>query len=199
MARFTLILLGLSLFIALFFVVLPHPSRGPAAPEPHTKPTVVAESRVGPAYIYPRTDLTPGKIDPSVTQENIETTICRAGYTETVRPSRSVAYHLKVRVMAAYGRNDPPSEYELDHFIPLELGGCPDCVSNLWPEPRHPFGAKEKDIVENYLRRRVCAGDMTLRDAQDAITRDWAWVYEHDSSSSKRQRPHRTQLAANTP
>lgn len=27
------------------------------------------------------------------------------------------------------------SDYELDHFIPLELDGCPDCIENLWLEP----------------------------------------------------------------
>ena len=38
-------------------------------------------------------------------------------------------------------------------------------------------GAKEKDWVENYLHQQVCAGAMTLQDAQHAIVTDWYAVY----------------------
>ena len=34
----------------------------------------------------PHADLTPGAIDPRVTQDNIHETICVRGYTRTVRP-----------------------------------------------------------------------------------------------------------------
>jgi hypothetical protein len=81
--------------------------------------------------------------------------------------------------MAAYGRSGDLRDYELDHFIPLELGGCPDCRSNLWAEPYDAsLGAKQKDRVENYLHRQVCSGEITLKEAQDAITNDWVRVYE---------------------
>lgn len=39
-----------------------------------------------PPGVLPRHDLTPGAIDPRVTQSNIRSTICRRGYTATVRP-----------------------------------------------------------------------------------------------------------------
>jgi hypothetical protein len=39
-----------------------------------------------PPGALPRHDLTPGAIDPRVTQSNIRNTICRRGYTSTVRP-----------------------------------------------------------------------------------------------------------------
>jgi hypothetical protein len=183
-ARFAATVILLTLLIVLFVYLLPSPHRtlsqrsGQEAGEAH-------ESRVGGSFLYPRSDLTPGALDPRVTQENIESTICSHGYTQAVRPSRGLAYHLKVRVMTLYGVNGATSDYELDHFIPLELGGCPDCVSNLWPEPWGPVGAREKDVVENYLRRRVCAGEMSLREAQRDISSDWVRIYQGSSSSGR--------------
>jgi hypothetical protein len=69
-----------------------------------------------------------------VTQANIDQTICVSGYTTTVRPPESVTEAVKVRAMAAYGLAGLGS-YELDHLIPLELGGAPADIRNLWPEP----------------------------------------------------------------
>jgi hypothetical protein len=69
-------------------------------------------------------------------------------------------------------------DYEEDHFISLELGGNATDPRNLWPEPYYPSpGAREKDVVENYLRKQVCAGAMALEEAQRAITTDWYRVY----------------------
>lgn len=76
------------------------------------------------------------------------------------------------------GQNGRLRDYKLDHFIPLELGGCPDCQTNLWPESYSPApGAHEKDVVKNYLHREVCAGNMPLREAQRRIVSDWYQVY----------------------
>lgn len=41
------------------------------------------------------------------------------------------------------------------------------------PEP----GARQKDEVETYLRKRVCEGSMTLQEAQADITADWYKVF----------------------
>ncbi len=80
--------------------------------------------------------------------------------------------------MQAYGDTDSPSNYELDHFIPLELGGSPDSVLNLFPEPyANPMGAREKDKVENYLHKQVCDGAITLQTAQQEIQTNWVEVY----------------------
>jgi hypothetical protein len=79
--------------------------------------------------------------------------------------------------MRARGISDS-SAYELDHLIPLELGGCPDCQENLWLEPYDPRpGARQKDRVENFLHREVCSGAMPLEDAQKAIASDWYKIY----------------------
>jgi hypothetical protein len=81
-------------------------------------------------------------------------------------------------MLARLGPNASLRDYELDHFIPLELGGCPDCIENLWLEPYAPVpGARQKDQVENYLREQVCNNEMTLDEARIAITTDWYKIY----------------------
>ena len=123
---------------------------------------------------------TPGAVDSRVTQANIKTTICIQGYTKTVRPPVSYTNPLKTRLMAAYGEKGPASGYELDHLVSLELGGNPTSPQNLWPEPYAPTpGAHEKDKVENYLHQQVCAGSMTLAEAQRIISTDWTQELGH--------------------
>jgi len=115
---------------------------------------------------------TPGAIDPAVTQAGISSTICIRGYTATVRPPAAETELFKHSVAyPAYGfANVPGGASELDHLIPLELGGAND-ASNLWPEPGAIPNAKDK--VENALRAAVCDHRATLKAAQDAIASDW--------------------------
>ena len=121
--------------------------------------------------ILPDPKCTPGAIDPRVTQDNIDSTICVSGYTKTVRPPVSVTEPQKIESMKSYGFNDSPSNYEFDHLIPLELGGAPDNMKNLWPEPHS--SSYDKDAVENYLHEQVCSGNMKLKTAQDLISTNW--------------------------
>ena len=124
---------------------------------------------------------TPGALDPRVTQDNIASTICVSGYTATVRPSTTVTNRIKVKQMAAYGLQDQPlATNELDHLVPLELGGAPADVANLWPEPwTGDVNAHQKDTVETFLNREVCRGIIQLVDAQRMIATDWLEVYQH--------------------
>jgi hypothetical protein len=108
--------------------------------------------------------LTPGVLNPVVTQDTIRTTICRSGWTRTVRPPVSYTNVLKRTQMHAYGLRGPPSAYQEDHLISLELGGNPTDPRNLWPEP-YPR-ASAVDRIENDLNHRVCAGSLALADAQ---------------------------------
>jgi hypothetical protein len=72
----------------------------------------------------------------------------------------------------------PRGAYEVDHLIPLELGGD-NVIANLWPEAAEPVpGFHEKDKVENYLHRQVCLGAMGLADAQRQIATDWLKVWK---------------------
>ena len=69
--------------------------------------------------------LTPGALNPDVTQATIATTICKHGWTGTVRPPSSYTSRLKVEQMAQYGLTGSPSDYQEDHLVSLELGGHP--------------------------------------------------------------------------
>jgi len=107
---------------------------------------------------------TPGVLNPDVTQANIRSTVCRHGWTATIRPPSSYTDELKRRQMRQYGETGSLSEYQEDHLISLELGGSPTDPRNLWPEP-YPR-ASEVDKIENELNAEVCSGRLTLAQAQ---------------------------------
>jgi hypothetical protein len=72
---------------------------------------------------------------------------------------------------------EPRGSYELDHLIPLELGGA-NSLDNIWPEAAEPTpGFHEKDWLENYLHKQVCGGNLALTTARWLIARDWVSAY----------------------
>jgi hypothetical protein len=107
---------------------------------------------------------TPGVLNPDVTQANIRSTICRQGWTSTIRPPTDYTTELKRKQMRQYGETGSLSDYQEDHLISLELGGSPTDPRNLWPEP-YPRAA-EVDRTENELNAEVCSGELTLAQAQ---------------------------------
>lgn len=127
------------------------------------------------AAFLPDPNLTPGALNPAVTQATIAQTICVPGWTQTVRPPASFTTGLKRRQLPPGARLQA---YEEDHLVSIELGGSPTDEANLWPEPWDgKWGAHTKDRLENELRRRVCSGRMTLDAAQDAIRTNWIEAY----------------------
>jgi hypothetical protein len=137
-------------------------------------PCTVRLAADGEALPDPR--CTPGVVSERVSQANIATTICVSGYTTSVRPAASITTPLKRRTAAVYGLVYEPQVQEYDHLIPLELGGAND-VRNLWTEPPTSAGQTTtlngKDQVENRLKDAVCAGRISLTDAQRRIATDW--------------------------
>jgi len=107
---------------------------------------------------------TPGVLNPDVTQANISSTVCVHGWTKTIRPPTSYTNALKEKQMREYGVGGSLSDYQEDHLISLELGGHPTDPRNLWPEP-YPR-ASEVDSIENDLNAKVCAGELSLEEAQ---------------------------------
>jgi hypothetical protein len=106
------------------------------------------------------------------------TTICRANWTEKVRPHTSYTNPLKVQLMRAYGLSGAPQLYELDHLIPLSLGGDPTSPANLWPQAHGPPpGSKEKDTLEVKLKNQVCKGLIKLEEAQRKMMTDWVALW----------------------
>jgi hypothetical protein len=108
--------------------------------------------------------LTPGSLNPDVTQATIGSTVCVSGWTKTVRPPTEYTNALKAKQMPEYGESGAPADYQEDHLISLELGGNPTDPGNLWPEP-YPR-ASDVDQVENELNAKVCSGKLTLAEAQ---------------------------------
>jgi hypothetical protein len=108
---------------------------------------------------------TPGVLNPDVTQANIRSTICKRGWTATIRPPVSYTDALKRKQMRQYGETGPMSAYQEDHLISLEMGGNPTDPRNLWPEP-YPR-ASQMDQIENQLNSEICDGQLTLAQAQE--------------------------------
>ena len=63
---------------------------------------------------------------------------------------------------------------ELDHRVPLVLGGTTD-RRNIWPE--RGSIPNTKDRLENYVYRRVCSHTMRLRTARIIFLNDWVVHY----------------------
>jgi hypothetical protein len=140
-------------------------------------------SRIGPIDIYPPAWAT-GEINPDIRQDNIDENICNPDWsTDSIRPPSSYTTKLKIQQLKALGYTDQKTgDYEEDHLISLELGGSPTSTKNLFPEPYHASisdgGARFKDKVENYLHAQVCAGKITLQEAQKKIVQDWYKAFE---------------------
>jgi hypothetical protein len=101
-------------------------------------------------------------------------TVCVPGYSRTVRPAYDYAWRMfRVSVFRAYGiPHERWRDFTLDHAVPLSLGGAPEDLRNVWPEPKAE--AKRKDEVEDALLAAACyRHTMTLAAAQAAIARNW--------------------------
>jgi hypothetical protein len=164
---------------------------------------------LGPAEIYPDLAKTPGLPNPDVTQANLASTICNPNFsTDAIRPPTSVTNSLKAMQLPDYGdvvsdpsktcmlHSDNKGCYEEDHLISLENGGHPRDPRNLWPQPYFSridgkvVGARQKDVVENYVRNAICFGipgyessgiaahaSISLKEGQGILTGDWYACY----------------------
>jgi hypothetical protein len=129
----------------------------------------------------PNTKLTPGLINPAVTQLNIRSTICVSGWTATVRPPVSYTNKLKYNQLHSGYNLDGDlnmKDYEEDHIVPLEVGGNPSSPLNLFPEPRNiARGSYLKDQLENRMHQLVCSGQLSLKSAQAVFLTNWEKGY----------------------
>ncbi|MDR5817579.1 MULTISPECIES: hypothetical protein [unclassified Caballeronia] len=125
-------------------------------------------------------------LDARVTQATIVDTICVPGYVDRVLPSFESQMRQKERLLKQRSIDASfASEYALDHRMPVLLGGSPNSPANLdlrrW-EGR--AGQRRKERLAVYLKRCVCTGDITLKDAQSAMAGDWPNRYPNLSSMS---------------
>ena len=143
-------------------------------PSTQTVSLAPSSTKAGPAYVYPNLSLTPGA---ALTTD--ASTICTPGYASSVR---DVSTATKKEVYAEYGVSYPQSlgAYEVDHFIPLEIGGSND-LTNLWLEPATPTpGFHQKDQFENFEHGQVCNGTTSVAEAQRRMVSDWYLYWEEE-------------------
>jgi hypothetical protein len=182
--------------LSLLGVVATSASAGPSGLAYSTASNQVVQPQPAPGSchaigsgLYSRPDprCTPGALNPRVTQATIRRTICRRGWTSTVRPPERITEQEKAASMAAYGYGGSLSRFEYDHLVPLELGGATNDRRNLWPEPG--ASPNPKDSVERQLNREVCEGTMTLAHAQRAIAFNWVVLARRKPTPAPAPRP----------
>ena len=140
--------------------------------------------------LLPDNTETPGAINPAVTQDNLDQTICAKGWSAHVRPPVDFTQPIKRRLLQQHYPAAAPhdSDFELDHRVPIEAGGCPNCASNLWIqkwrdpvhhhcEPAVLMDAACKDRLENLVHRSICSGAMTLAQGQQVFLGNWIDAY----------------------
>ena len=103
-----------------------------------------------------------GALNADVSQATIHKTICVPGWTATVRPSTSYTNGVKLKLMREQGLAASEAfRYELDHYVPLALGGHPRDPRNLWLQLWDgEWGARTKDRLEVKMKTLVCAGHL---------------------------------------
>ncbi|NBX61274.1 MAG: HNH endonuclease [Betaproteobacteria bacterium] len=133
-----------------------------------------------PVAALPDASRTPGSVDTAVTQSNIQSTVCVRGYTDTVRPDKKYTNRLKREQLRKYHYTDTdPRHYEMDHLIPLNIGGNPTDPNNLWPQPRDgEWSAEQKNELEWIVYKMVCRGEIGLGEAQQRVARNWIEAYQ---------------------
>ncbi len=66
----------------------------------------------------------------------------------------------------------------MDHLVPVSLGGS-NRVENLWPQPLSgEWSYLQKNRLEKRLQKMVCGGEVELKEAQEAIAKDWVSAYK---------------------
>jgi hypothetical protein len=121
-----------------------------------------------------------GRPDPACTPGAVQDVDLDVVCHQSTRARREVPEAVHRQAFEEYGLShaQPRGAFEVDHLIPLELGGD-NAIANLWPQAAEPRpGFHEKDRVEDYLHEQVCAGRMGLAEAQRLIATDWVAVWE---------------------
>ena len=132
---------------------------------------------------YPNPELTPGDVLPGVGKEQV----CAPGYSKSYR--KELKKSEKKEIYKAYNVEYDTTKYQIDHFIPISIGGSHD-PKNLWPQPIiDNIGFIEKQQVAQYLHEAVCRGDMEISMAQEIIRLDWHKVFNEiqEKKASKKK------------
>lgn len=141
--------------------------------DPHARGNQPGVTRIHCRIVDGKADhrCTPGALNPNVTVDNLEDTICKPGWTATIRPPTEYTSQLKAQQMQNYDETGSSSDYAEDHLIALSIGGDSRNPNNLFPQPRRD--ALMKDNEERRLHTDLCAGRISLAEAQRTMLLHW--------------------------
>jgi hypothetical protein len=142
--------------------------------------SLMAKDYSNKTLVYPYYPRSGGESYHNISNEDI----CKVGYTKKVR---KVSLATRRLVFKRYGITQGHfKEYEVDHILSLALGGN-NSINNLFPQPYENYmsfngkalrmGAREKDVVETNLYRRICHGEISIKEAQEIISTNWVGYY----------------------
>jgi len=104
-----------------------------------------------------------------------EAEVCAADFESTQKP---VSPWQVGQALSRYGKRLDDKSVQIDHLIPVALGGTND-PDNLWPQPvQREWGPESKNELEAKLLKMVCEKKLSLKAAQDAIKKDWVKAYK---------------------
>lgn len=112
-----------------------------------------------------------GVVDISLTTEQL----CSDEWLANNRPTYDQLEQEKFRLMKKRDiSKHARTQYELDHIIPLSLGGMAlDPGNTQLQEWRGPSNAWMKNLLEEELHDQVCRGKVPLRQAQVEMGTGW--------------------------
>ena len=101
--------------------------------------------------------------------------LCAPDFAASVKP---VSDWQRTQALERYGLRSEGFSGELDHLVPVALGGSND-PDNLWPfRASGTFTLEAKQALASKLQGLVCARKLSLKDAQDAFRKDWTFAYQ---------------------
>jgi hypothetical protein len=125
-----------------------------------------------PVIVCPDKKLTPGSVEPKKPDQEV---------FQHHRKRLPMPNSLRDKILQEYklpAGTHP--DYEIDHLIPLCLGGSND-PSNLWAQPKRSvektWNAEAKDRLERQVCDMACAGKLDISTAQEDFAKDWICAY----------------------
>jgi hypothetical protein len=123
-----------------------------------------------------------GSQTPGATTKANMAQVCAADFESAAKP---VTGRQQSEALNRYGLRPENFTGDLDHLIPVSLGGSND-PDNLWPlPPSRTLGPDQKKALDVKLHQLVCDSTITLKQAQDAIRKDWVKAYHQYVEGAK--------------
>jgi hypothetical protein len=121
-------------------------------------------------------------LTPGATLEVPRQELCGSEYRN---PDRKIPISLKRRVFDRYGLSPGAIGYNVDHLIPVRLGGS-NSLNNLWPQSLSgEWNYHMKNRLERRVFKMVCRQAISLETARQELARDWVSAYKKYITNSR--------------